>query len=115
VKYIVGVKSVTDYGGSLQGRYLAHVNCEALSQRMQQGQINEDTFGYVKNSGALLLLLLLNHPKYTPPGHYCSTTESNGGLFSICRMWKFMDEIFSSFVLLLTVHVNSLLQTGTVK
>ena len=27
--------------------------------RRQQGQINEETFGYGKNSGALLLLLLL--------------------------------------------------------
>jgi len=85
------------------------------SQRRQQGQLNEETLGYGKNSGALLLLLLLNHPKYTPPGHYCSTTESNDGLFSICRTLKFMDEIFSIFALLFTVHVNSLLQTGAVK
>jgi hypothetical protein len=62
-----------------------------------------------------LPLLLLNHPKYTPPGHYCSIIESNGGLFSICRTLKFMDEIFCIFTLLITVHVNSLLQTGAVK
>ena len=61
--------SVTVYRGSLQGRSLARVKREALSQPRQLGQINEEMLGYGKNSGALLLLLLLNHPKFTPPGH----------------------------------------------